>query len=76
LKKSDKVRISDYGYMPFWVYRFNKNGGYAYRLLPECKTKDSVCEEYKMNTEDKTAMELFFKDTKELLRNLPVINPY
>ena len=75
LKKSDKTRVSDYGYMPFWVYRFKRGDGNIFRLLPECKTNASICKGYKMNTEDKNAMELFFKDTKKILRNLPIITP-
>jgi poly-gamma-glutamate synthesis protein (capsule biosynthesis protein) len=71
-----KTEIVSYGYMPFWVYRFNKNGGNTFRLLPECKKYPSACEEYKINTESKAAMELFFEDTRKLLKNLPVINPY
>jgi poly-gamma-glutamate synthesis protein (capsule biosynthesis protein) len=58
--------------MPFWVYRYAKNGTNIFRLLPECKKNASICKEYKMKAEDKAAMELFFEDTKKTLRNLPV----
>jgi poly-gamma-glutamate synthesis protein (capsule biosynthesis protein) len=73
---SYKAEIVNYGYMPFWVYRFNKSGGNIFRLLPECKKYPSACKEYKINAGDKAAMELFFEDTRKLLKNLPVITPY
>jgi len=70
------TEILSYGYMPFWVYRFNKNDGNVFRLLPECKKYPTACKEYKINVADKAAMELFFEDTKKLLKNLPIVNPY
>jgi len=75
LQKGDKTKVFDCGYMPFWVYKFNKEGGNVYRLLPQCKTNASICKEYKMSAGDKAAMELFFEDTKKILRNLPIITP-
>jgi len=71
---SYRTEIVSYGYMPFWVYRFNKNDGNVFRLLPECKKHRNACKEYKINAADKAAMELFFEDTKKLLKNLPIIN--
>jgi len=71
-----RTEITDYGYMPFWVYRINKKDGNVFRLLPECKKYHSVCKEYKMKAEDKAAMELFFEDTRKLLHNLPVVKPF
>jgi poly-gamma-glutamate synthesis protein (capsule biosynthesis protein) len=68
-----KTKIISQGYMPFWVYSFTRSGGTVFRMLPECKKYPSVCSEYKMKTEDKAAMELFFADTGDLLKNLPVI---
>ncbi|MCL2100124.1 MAG: CapA family protein [Fibromonadales bacterium] len=72
LQKSDggKPQITDYGYMPFWVYRFTKGGGYTFRLLPECKKTAVPCKQYKMKKEDRAAMELFFEDTRKILENL------
>jgi len=71
-----RTEIVNYGYMPFWVYRVNKSDGNIFRLLPECKKYPAVCKEYKINAEDKTAMELFFEDTRKTLQNLPIVNPY
>jgi len=70
------TEIVSYGYVPFWVYRFNKNEGNVFRLLPECKKYKDACKEYKINAGDKAAMELFFEDTRKLLHNLPIISPY
>jgi poly-gamma-glutamate synthesis protein (capsule biosynthesis protein) len=75
LKKEGKTKIADYGYMPFWVYRFEKNGDKVFRLLPNCKKNASFCKEYKLSRESKAAMELFFEDTKKILKNLPIISP-
>ena len=75
LKKDGKTEIKDYGYMPFWVYRFSRNGSNVYRLLPECQKNDYPCKEYKMTGEDRNAMELFFADTKRILKNVPIISP-
>jgi len=61
--------------MPFWVYRFSRNGTNIYRLLPECKKNVYPCKEYNMSNEDRTAMELFFADTKKILKNVPIISP-
>jgi poly-gamma-glutamate synthesis protein (capsule biosynthesis protein) len=72
LQKNGKTKAIDYGYMPFWVYRFNKNGGNIFRLLPECKKNAMPCKEYKMKPEDRKAMELFFQDTQKTLKNLPI----
>jgi poly-gamma-glutamate synthesis protein (capsule biosynthesis protein) len=73
---SYKTEIVNYGYMPFWVYRFNKSDGNVFRLLPDCKKYPFICDEYKINAGDKAAMELFFEDTRKLLKNLPIIKPY
>jgi poly-gamma-glutamate synthesis protein (capsule biosynthesis protein) len=70
------TEIASHGYMPFWVYRFTKNGGNVFRILPECKKYPAACQEYKINAADKAAMELFFEDTRKLLKNLPIVNPY
>jgi len=73
---SYRTEITNYGYMPFWVYRFSKKDGNVFRLLPECKKYPAVCKEYKMKADDKAAMELFFEDTRKLLKNLPVVQPF
>jgi len=67
-KNNNKTKVTDYGYMPFWVYRFSKGDGNAFRMLPKCKKNESPCKEYKMKPSDRAAMELFFEDTR---KNLP-----
>lgn len=66
-----KTKIVDYGYVPFWVYRLGKAGSHLFRLLPECKKNVYPCKEYRMKTEDREAMELFFQDTRKTLKSLP-----
>jgi len=75
LQKDGKTDIADYGYMPFWVYRFSKGGANVFRLLPECQKNVYPCKEHNMVGEDRTAMELFFADTKKTLKNVRVISP-
>lgn len=72
LEKQKNVEITDYGYVPFWVYRYEKKKLNTFRLLPECKKNTPPCNGYRMKTEDRKDMELFFKDTKKTLKNLPV----
>jgi len=75
LEKSDKkTNIISQGYLPFWVYRLGKSSNHKFRLLPECKKNEPPCKEYKMSKEDRTAMELFFQDTKKTLKNLQIIS--
>jgi len=71
LKNENRTKVIDYGYMPFWVYRFDKNKGNTFRLLPNCKPNEKPCKEYKMKPDDKAAMKLFFEDVGKTLSNLP-----
>ncbi|GHV15105.1 capsular polysaccharide biosynthesis protein [Fibrobacterales bacterium] len=66
--KYGKATVAEIGYLPFWVYRFTKNGN-VFRLLPQNNT------EYKMSSEDKSVMNLFFEDTQKTLKNLPIKQP-
>jgi len=75
LQKDGKTEVKDYGYMPFWVYRFSRNGATIYRMLPECKKNAFPCKEYKMTGEDRAAMDLFFADTRKTLKNVRLISP-
>jgi poly-gamma-glutamate synthesis protein (capsule biosynthesis protein) len=74
-KTGKKTSIASESYLPFWVYRMGKGGEHKFRLLPECKTAPG-CKDYKMSKEDKTAMELFFADTKKTLWNLELKTSY
>jgi poly-gamma-glutamate synthesis protein (capsule biosynthesis protein) len=73
MQKSVETKITGYGYMPFWVYRFGSSGANTFRLLPECNKNAYPCKEYKMSAEDRTAMELFFADTRKNLKNVTAI---
>jgi len=75
IKKDGRTKITDFGYMPFWVYRYSRKGANVYRLMPECKKNAYPCKEHKMSNEDRDAMELFFADTKKTLKNVPIISP-
>jgi poly-gamma-glutamate synthesis protein (capsule biosynthesis protein) len=69
--KAGELKITDYAYVPFWVYRYNLGAGSVFRMLPDCKKDEEPCSAYNMSTEDRTAMEQFFEDTRKILTTLP-----
>lgn len=64
------VRITDYEYLPYWVYRGVCFGKYQYYILP---AKDAVenCAYYNIHGADSVALNLFYNDTKSLIDNVP-----
>ncbi|MCL2259894.1 MAG: CapA family protein [Fibromonadales bacterium] len=70
LKNEHRTKVINHGYVPFWVYRFTKDKGQTFRLLPDCKANEPPCKGYKMKPEDRAAMKLFFEDTNKNLPNL------
>jgi len=76
LKNELRTKVIDHGYMPFWVYRFTKNNGNTFRLMPNCKKNEKPCKLYNMKPNDIAEMKLFFEDTGKILPNLPIKKPY
>ena len=64
------VRITDYEYLPYWVYRGVCFGKYQYYILP---AKDAVeyNAQYNIHGADSVALNLFYNDTKSLIDNVP-----
>jgi len=76
LEKTEyKTKVVSNSYLPFWVYRYQQSGKNVFHLLPECKAAFG-CKGYKMNDADRTAMNLFFEDTKKTLKNLPLVTEF
>jgi len=64
------VRVTDYEYLPYWVYRGVCFGKYQYYILP---AKDAVeyNAQYNIHGADSVALNLFYNDTKALIDNVP-----
>jgi poly-gamma-glutamate synthesis protein (capsule biosynthesis protein) len=64
------IQITDYEYLPYWVYRGTCSGKYQYHILP---AKDAVeyNADYDIHGEDSVALNLFYNDTKSLIDNVP-----
>ena len=64
------IRITDYEYLPYWVYKGTCAGKYQYHILP---AKDAVENnaDYDIHGADSVALNLFYYDTKALIDNIP-----
>lgn len=64
------VRITDYEYLPYWVYKGTCQGKHQYHILP-AKHAVENCTWYDIHGADSVALNLFYKDTKELIDSVP-----
>ena len=64
------IQITDYEYLPYWVYKGVCQGKYQYHILP-AKHAVENCAWYDIHGADSVALNLFYKDTKELIDNVP-----
>ena len=64
------VRVTDYEYLPYWVYKGTCQGKYQYHILP-AKHAAENCAWYNLHGADSVALKLFYKDTKELINSVP-----
>ena len=64
------IRISDYEYLPYWVYKGTCQGKYQYHILP-AKHAVENCADYDIHGADSVALNLFYNDTKSLIDNVP-----
>ncbi len=64
------IRVTNYEYLPYWVYRGICQGKYQYHILP---AKHAVENNgfYDVHGTDSVALNLFYKDTKDLIDNVP-----
>ena len=64
------IHVTDYEYLPYWVYKGTCQGIYQYHILP-AKHAVENCAWYDIHSADSVALNLFYKDTKELIDNVP-----
>ena len=64
------IRVTDYEYLPYWVYKGVCQGKYQYHILP-AKHAVENCAQYNVHGADSVALNLFYKDTKELIDSVP-----
>ena len=64
------VRVTDYEYLPYWVYKGTCQGKYQYHILP-AKHAVENCAYYNIHGADSVALNLFYNDTKTLIDNVP-----
>ena len=64
------VRVTDYEYLPYWVYKGTCQGKYQYHILP-AKHAVENCAWYNIHGADSVALNVFYKDTKDLIDSVP-----
>lgn len=64
------IRITDYEYLPYWVFKGSCHGKYQYHILP-AKHAVENCAYYNLHGADSVALDLFYNDTKSLIDNVP-----
>ena len=64
------VRVTNYEYLPYWVYKGVCQGKYQYHILP-AKHAVENCAYYNIHGADSAALNLFYNDTKSLIDNVP-----
>ena len=64
------MRVTDYEYLPYWVYRGSCQGLYQYHILP-AKHAVENCTWYNIHGADSVALNLFYQDTKSLIDSVP-----
>lgn len=64
------VQITNYEYLPYWVYKGTCQGKYQYHILP-AKHAVENSEWYSLSGEAVEALKIFYKDTKALIDSVP-----
>ena len=64
------IRITDYEYLPYWVYKGTCAGKYQYHILPAKNAVENNAD-YDIHGADSVALNLFYYDTKALIDNVP-----
>jgi poly-gamma-glutamate synthesis protein (capsule biosynthesis protein) len=64
------IQITDYEYLPYWVYKGTCQGKYQYHILP-AKHAVENCAWYDLHGADSVALNLFYNDTKSLIDSVP-----
>ena len=64
------IQVTDYEYLPYWVYKGTCQGKYQYHILP-AKHAVENCTWYDIHGADSVALNLFYNDTKSLIDSVP-----
>ena len=64
------IRITDYEYLPYWVFKGVFQGKYQYHILP-AKYAMEYNADFNIHDADSVALNLFYNDTKSLIDNVP-----
>ena len=64
------IQVTDYEYLPYWVYKGTCQGKYQYHILP-AKHAVENCAWYDLHGADSVALNLFYNDTKSLIDSVP-----
>jgi poly-gamma-glutamate synthesis protein (capsule biosynthesis protein) len=64
------IRITDYEYLPYWVFKGVFQGKYQYHILP-AKYAMEYNADFNIHGADSVALNLFYNDTKSLIDNVP-----
>ena len=64
------IRITDYEYLPYWVFKGVLQGKYQYHILP-AKYAMEYNADFNIHGADSIALNLFYNDTKALIDNVP-----
>lgn len=70
MKSGNKTTISDYNYLPVWVYRKDTNNKSIFHILPVALYNNNE-EFFNFPDHDKYKITQFYKDTGEHLKNIP-----
>ncbi|MBN2611500.1 MAG: CapA family protein [Bacteroidales bacterium] len=69
-KTNGYTSVSDYNYMPVWVYRKDKNQKSTFYILP-VDFYNSNSSFFNLTDHDKYKINLFYNDTRQHLQNIP-----
>ena len=64
------IQVTDYEYLPYWVYKGTCQGKYQYHILPARHAVEN-CAWYDLHGADSVALNLFYNDTKSLIDSVP-----
>ena len=70
MKTPSVTKISDYRYMPAWVYREEKTDNYSFFILPVMLFRENK-EFFSFSDNDKYRINRFYNDTRDHLKDIP-----
>jgi poly-gamma-glutamate capsule biosynthesis protein CapA/YwtB (metallophosphatase superfamily) len=70
IKTADGTVLSDYNYLPYWVYRVDLSGKSTFHVLPVDLYFQNEAN-FNMMEHDRYKIQRFYEDTREHLKNIP-----